>query len=50
MPHPNPLDPRRFPRRTVHLDFHTAPQITDADGTSIRPRSPARSARPTSTA
>ncbi|WP_457030721.1 alpha-L-fucosidase [Kitasatospora sp. P5_F3] len=27
MPHPNSPDPRRFPRRTVHLDFHTGPDI-----------------------
>ncbi|MFI1172893.1 alpha-L-fucosidase [Streptomyces melanogenes] len=29
MPHPNSPDPRRFPRRTVHLDFHTGPHIPD---------------------
>ncbi|MFE9428817.1 beta-galactosidase trimerization domain-containing protein [Kitasatospora sp. NPDC006697] len=29
MSHPNSPDPSRFPLRTVHLDFHTAPEITD---------------------
>ncbi|MEV4560720.1 alpha-amylase family protein [Kitasatospora sp. NPDC049285] len=29
MPHQTPPDPRRFPRRTVHLDFHTSPEIPD---------------------
>ncbi|GAA0672419.1 hypothetical protein GCM10010193_26070 [Kitasatospora atroaurantiaca] len=29
MSRPTPPDPSRFPRRTVHLDFHTGPDIPD---------------------
>ncbi|MER5639167.1 alpha-amylase family protein [Kitasatospora sp. NPDC002227] len=40
----NPPDPRRFPRRTVHLDFHTGPDIPDV-GRDFDPASFARAFR-----
>ncbi|WP_175410087.1 beta-galactosidase trimerization domain-containing protein [Streptomyces sp. TRM64462] len=44
MPHRNAPDPRRFPRRTVHLDFHTGPDIPDV-GRDFDPAAFARTFR-----